>query len=49
MQNNLLNESDLLAAILPQPSGQLEVNRFQQADPAVCGASCSGQCSGSLS
>lgn len=46
MQQTSLNETELLAAILPQPSGQIEINRFQQADAARCGSECNGHCSG---
>ncbi len=42
------NQEMLLAAILPQPSGVVEMDRFQHADVAVCGAECSGKCMGSL-
>lgn len=42
------NITELLAAILPQPSGQIEANRFQQTDAAICGAVCNGNCKGGL-
>lgn len=41
------NQAELLAAILPKPSGKRQENRFVATEEAaVCRGACNGECAG---
>ncbi|MFZ2315115.1 MAG: hypothetical protein WAW86_05600 [Gammaproteobacteria bacterium] len=41
------NQAELLAAILPKPSGKIQANRFVATeDAAPCRGTCNGECAG---